>query len=50
MIIDKITVLFFKVKRINSYFFGELKIAVPLLPRFPQKSLYGTKFLVSFEV
>ena len=46
MIIDKITVLFFKVKLIDSYFFGELKIPVLL---FPPKGLYGTKIMVSFE-
>jgi hypothetical protein len=46
MIVDKITVLFFKVKLIDSYFFGELKISVLL---FPPKRLYGTKIVVLFE-
>jgi len=45
MIIDKISVLFFKVKLI-SYLFGELKISVLLLL---PKSPYRTKILVSFE-
>jgi len=38
MITDKVIVLFFKVKRFDAYFYGELKIAVPLLPCFPQKA------------
>jgi len=43
MIIDKITVLIFKVKLIGSYFFGELKIPVLLRFCFSQKALFGTK-------
>ena len=39
MIIVKITVFFFKVKLFDSYFFGELKIPVLLLP--PKSPLWN---------